>query len=249
MRGNPWRWVCLAMLPLFGLALLHTDSQGGLVALVAAAGAAVVFGGPIRVPVAYAVAICGVLVLGYYALKPPSPGQFTEGRASRLDLWNVALHVANDHPVLGVGAGNFPVVEPAYTLNNIDLVRADLITSGYVAHNTYLNVLADYGSVGLLLLLAVATGSIFAGLGAARRFGRQGDREMELLARGNIVAVLGMLCAYFFQSGQFEKQLWLMLGCCAALDAVARRREPAPTPAQLRAPALAAPVRARSLAA
>ena len=32
-----------------------------------------------------------------------------------------------------------------------------------------------------------------------------------------------MLAAYIFQSGQFEKQLWIMLGFAAALNAVAQR--------------------------
>jgi O-antigen ligase len=120
-----------------------------------------------------------------------------------------------------VGAGNFPIAEPAYTLKNISLPRADLVALGYVAHNTYLNILADFGAVGVLLLLALIAAAMVTGLNAARTFGRRGDRELDILARGQLVALVGLLAAYSFQSGQFEKQLWLMIGFAAALDAVA----------------------------
>jgi O-antigen ligase len=134
--------------------------------------------------------------------------------------------------VLGVGAGNFTVVEPTYAIRDLNLRRADLVVRPEVAHNTYLHVLADYGAVGLLLLLSVIAGALVIGLQAARAFARDGDRETELLARGQLAATVAMLTAYTFQSGQFEKQLWLMLGFAAALRAVALHAAPASAPVQ-----------------
>jgi len=232
-RGRPLRWAFLAALPLFAAGLLDTDSQGGLVALIVGAVAAVVLGGPVRVHALAAGLTVGCLAFGFYFVNPPTPGQFTEGGESRENLWTVALAVARDHPLLGVGAGNFPVVEPAYALRDLNLTRADLITRPEVAHNTYLHVLADYGSVGLLLLLALIGAALAIGMQAARAFQREGNRELELLARGQVTASVAMLAAYFFQSGQFEKQLWLMLGFSVALRAVAI--EPVATAARVSA--------------
>jgi O-antigen ligase len=221
LRGRPVRWLCLALLPVFVLTLVHTDSQGGMVAAVAALLASIVIAGPARLTIWFAVATIAVSAGAFYVARPPSHGQFTEGEGSRLSLWDAALHVARDNPIGGVGAGNFPIAEPAYTLKNISLPRADLVALGYVAHNTYLNILADFGAVGVLLLLALIAAAMVTGLNAARTFGRRGDRELDILARGQLVALVGLLAAYSFQSGQFEKQLWLMIGFAAALDAVA----------------------------
>jgi O-antigen ligase len=221
LRGRPVRWLCLALLPLFALTIVHTDSQGAGVALAAALLASVLLAGPARLTIWGAAATLMVCVGAFYVARPPSHGQFTEGEGSRLNLWTAALHVAHDHPVAGVGAGNFPIAEPAYTIQNISLPRSDLIAQGYVAHSTYLNVLADYGAVGVLLLLALIVAVIVTGLKAARTFGRKADRELDILARGQLVALIGLLAAYSFQSGQFEKQLWLMIGLAAALHAVA----------------------------
>jgi hypothetical protein len=38
--------------------------------------------------------------------------------------------------------------------------------------------------------------------------------------RGLIVGVVGLLAAYTFLSGQYEKQLWLLLGVLAAIPTV-----------------------------
>jgi O-antigen ligase len=226
-RGRALRWALLATLPVFAAGLLDTDSQGGFVALMVGMAAAVAIGGPVRLHAAVVALTVGCLAFGFYLAKPPAPGQFTEGGESRENLWKVALTVARDHPLLGVGAGNFPVVEPAYALRDLNLTRADLVTRPEVAHNTYIHVLADYGSVGLLLFLSLIGGALATGLQAARAFQLQGDRELELLARGQLTATLAMLAAYFFQSGQFEKQLWLMLGFSVALRAVAINTYPA----------------------
>ena len=47
---------------------------------------------------------------------------------------------------------------------------------------------------------------------------------MELLARGLLLAMLGLLSADFFLSGQFCKQLWLLLGLGPAMLAIAKTR-------------------------
>lgn len=64
----------------------------------------------------------------------------------RLAHWQAALAMANDHPWLGVGFGNYEPAYPAYRLIN----WPDAL--GH-AHNYYLNLLAEVGVVGLLAYL------------------------------------------------------------------------------------------------
>jgi O-antigen ligase len=69
----------------------------------------------------------------------------------RLDLWQGALEIIRTHPLLGIGAGNYPYeasrvsVEAAY----IEAVSG----SGAVAHNMFLSVWSELGAVGLGLFL------------------------------------------------------------------------------------------------
>jgi O-antigen ligase len=88
----------------------------------------------------------------------------------------------------------------------------------------YLHVLAELGIVGLSLFGAILAFALACAFKAARRFTEAGDRDMELLTRGLILAMIGILSADFFLSGQFSKQLWLLLGLGPALLAIAETR-------------------------
>jgi O-antigen ligase len=219
-RGLLLRWLFLGALPIFALALFATDSQGGLMALFAAAAGSIILGGPVR---KYAVAAVsgGALLAAFYYTAVTTPPSLTEGESSRVDLWRVALEVSADYPLTGVGAGNFPVVEPDYALSTVKLFRVDLVLRPEVAHNTYLHILAEYGVCGLALFLCVAAGSLYLGVRSIGTFARRGDRTTELFARGVTVAAVANLTASVFVSGQYEKQLWLLLALTASLDAVA----------------------------
>jgi putative inorganic carbon (hco3(-)) transporter len=60
----------------------------------------------------------------------------------RLAHWQAAIGMANDHPWLGVGFGNYPVVYDRYALMNWPLPLGH-------AHNYYLNLAAETGLIGL----------------------------------------------------------------------------------------------------
>ncbi len=204
-------------------ALLHTESSGGLVALVAAIVAGVVIGGSIRRRAVGVALVAGAFALIFFTTVGSVSGIY-EGGNSRENLWRVTIAVSEDHPVVGVGAGNFPVVEPQYAYRTIPISRPDLILQSYVSHNTYLHVLAEYGIVGLSLFGGVIGGALLLGLRAARRFAAFDELLLEIMARAVLVGTVGLLTAYFFLSSQYEKHLWIMLGLCASLDAVARAR-------------------------
>ena len=132
--------------------------------------------------------------------------------------------MVEDKPIRGIGSGNFPISSIHYLLQPGVLERDEfIIDTPKVAHNTYLHVLAELGIVGLALFLTIIGFAISCALKAARWFGRAGDTDMELFARGMIVALVGILAADFFISEQYGKQLWLLLGLGPAL---LRRRAP-----------------------
>ncbi|MGI9100645.1 MAG: O-antigen ligase family protein [Solirubrobacteraceae bacterium] len=146
------------------------------------------------------------------------------GDEGRLDLYTIAWRMIEAHPVEGVGVGNFTVASVDYLLRPGAIERSEFIVDTPKAtHNTYLQVGAEMGVVGLALFVFLLGFAIRCALEAARRFGRAGDPAMDLVSRGVAVAALGVLASNLFVSEQFSKPLWLLLGLGPVLLAIARR--------------------------
>lgn len=98
----------------------------------------------------------------------------------RMAHWQVAAEMWVDYPLLGVGFGNYAVVYPEYALPG----WSDPL--GH-AHNYYLNVAAESGSIGLvayLVLWAVAAWQAWRAVRSARG-----------VAQGIAAGLLGMIIA------------------------------------------------------
>lgn len=232
-------WVRLALLAFLAtyiVGIVETQSRGGLVAACAAIVAACAVGGPLR-PRAVAIACASAaLAIGYYAVLAPATLRervtqiSAQSSASRTDTWRIALRIAGGHPVGGVGIGNFQAVESSYIASSLNLPSARLVLGNrLVVHNTYLQVLSELGIVGLLLFVAILGVTLAIGLDALRRVHPASPTAHTF--RGVVCAVVGLLVAYVFLSGQYEKPLWLLLGVAASLGTVARSEAgPATTP-------------------
>jgi len=185
--------------------------------------------GPVRVRLLAGVSAIAAFGIFYFIVIAPPQAlaritQFSTDQGSgRVDLWKVAGQMVRHDPIFGVGAGNFRIVEPLYTITDINLRGTfQVLTLHNVVHNTYLHVLAELGAVGLILFIAVIGAALMMATRAVRRFAQSDDFEMEILGRGVIVGTLGMLTAFFFLSAQHEKQLPLVLGVLMALLSLAR---------------------------
>jgi len=228
VRSLLLRWALLASIVVGALALVRTESRGGLLAMGVVFVAVLFLGGPVRARAVPLILTSVCAGLAYYTLVAPPEAlarvsEFRAGGGSgRTDLWTVALEVFRDHPLGGVGIGNFQVVEPLYALRDVSISRADLIVGRtVVVHNTYLHILAELGLLGLVFFGALIIGAFGVGLRATRTLARSGDRDAEMLSRGLLIGTIGMFAAFFFISAQYEKQLPLLLGVLAALSSVA----------------------------
>jgi len=203
-----------------------TASRAGLVALAAAAVAAVLISGRWRVAATAVAIVLAFATIGYFtaAASPETQERITSVESvGRTDLWGVGRRMVEDKPALGVGAGNFQVSSIHYLLEPGAVERDEFIVDDpKVAHNTYLEVLAELGVVGLALFVAILVFSFGCASKALRIFSGAGDRRMELLTRSVMVALIGLLTADIFNSGQYHKELWLLLGLCPPLLAIAR---------------------------
>lgn len=212
------------------LALALTQSRGGAIAVLAILVTGAVLAGPLRARL-IAVGLTGLaLGISYFSLVgvPETFQRLTAfsagGGTGRLDLWRVTAEMIKDHPVLGVGQGNFQVVEPHYALSNINITFIRFVVdTPKVVHNTYLELLSELGPIGLVALGTLVVGAIGIAVRAARTFALADERELEIEARALLIGFLGMLAAFTFISAQYEKQLWLLLGVTCSLGTIARR--------------------------
>jgi len=76
----------------------------------------------------------------------------------RLDWWRNTAHMVVDHPVFGIGRGNYVVVYPQYAIlgdrvmqgqANVNRVGQTIKTAIHSPHNDYLQLLVEAGPIGL----------------------------------------------------------------------------------------------------
>lgn len=97
---------------------------------------------------------------------------FTQDVA-RLLIWESSWEMVRDHPWLGVGLGLFFLAYPPYRQ------PADS-SGGFFAHNDYLQIWAETGLAGLILLVAVLASVAVLSVRAWRRPGLDGETRVEL---------------------------------------------------------------------
>lgn len=70
----------------------------------------------------------------------------------RLEVWRSSKYTFQEHPLVGIGNGNYPNFIKKYINNG--LVAEPVIIMGQ-AHNTYIEALITKGSIGLILVLMI----------------------------------------------------------------------------------------------
>lgn len=224
-----WRTLAGVAAVLCLTGILLSLSRGGLLGVGACLLLAVVLGGRWR---RRALAVCGMIAavgVGYFAFVASLPAKQRVlnisggGGTGRLDLWTVGLRMIDAHPVRGVGTGQFAHSSVHYLLQPGAIQRGDLILSTpKVAHNTYLNVVAELGLIGGLLFAAILMSCLGCVWLAVRCVQRDGDERLEILLRGLMVGIGGYLVTLMFISENYAKLLWILLALGPALLAVAR---------------------------
>lgn len=217
---------------LITIAFIDTQSRGGLIALLVAAVAAFLISPAQRKRL---LQLGGVVVVVGAILGATTPGtlsritDFSGGSSGRNDIWSVAMLVFEQHPVIGVGANNFSIVEPNYVLDIHNATRVQYIAEQpllFPAHNSYLQMLADVGVIGLVVYLAAIIACLRAGWLASRLFDRKGHPAHAQLARSLLMGAIGFLTANFFITDGWDWRLWGLLGLGPALLGVARAISP-----------------------
>jgi O-antigen ligase len=153
----------------------------------------------------------------FRALWNPEASHWTESlnlapARGRLTLWDTAIRMVADRPIVGVGAGNYPHATANYAR----------MKSRQPAHNNVLDVAAEMGIPGVALYLALFVGAVFALQGVIRRARSEWPEPIARIVQAALVAYLG---GGLFMSRQDMQLAYLLLGWVVALQLQVRDRE------------------------
>jgi O-antigen ligase len=198
LLGRNWSTRLLAGMAtcLIGGAFYLTQSRGGQVALLAGLVFLILAGYPglrvwMRIGLLALLTLAGGIISGMIplylfdqvnhflglagiSLLDPTPQDFST--AERLAHWIAGLRMYQAHPLLGVGIGNYPDAYSTYSLTLF-------VNSLGQAHNYYINIAAETGTIGLLVYLffvaslLLAGGSAVAQVSRSRRHRRMPERQ------------------------------------------------------------------------
>jgi O-antigen ligase len=140
----------------------------------------------------------------------------TSGNRDRFFLWSEATAIIRDHPLGGIGFGNYPrVCGRYYDRDN------PAMTMRTWAHNLELSTLAETGPLGLLAVLAIFAA---AALALLRRVGR-GSLALGGLAALTALFVIAQAHDVLYDS-KVMYALWLALGLSLSPAEEASPRSP-----------------------
>ena len=220
-RSMVERVFCLSALGITTVAVIVGASRGGFLALVVASLYDTLrSSGKIR---RGAIVAAILLTIGLVSPLSPldrfmNPGHGDQiAMESRLWLWAAGLNAAVKNPILGIGAGNFKQVVLRYG----DLTSDSAYT--LLAHNTYIQVAAELGALGLLSFLCVMA-TTFVSLERVRQSSADPDRTPLLgaAATGMQAGLLAYAVSAFFVSAEWQKLFWLLVFLSACIPQIER---------------------------
>ena len=229
---RPWilRPVALFLMGIFTAAMICTNARGGGVIAFAAAALLIAFFGlrsPGRGRKFVTVAIIAVCVAGILAF---APSQFKERAASignyqsegtalrRIEYWKIGVSMFVHNPLLGVGAGNYPIRYWDY---------GGWEKQWRVCHNMFIQTAAELGMGGILALLYLLYLSFrdswktIKGLGEKER----GDSFPYLASQAGIVSLAVYCVGGMFQSVFTYPMLYIIIAIIVATKQIAIKEE------------------------
>ena len=180
-----------------------------------------------------ALAIIAPLAIGLYMLVPEESMQRLQSSGSdytsqtRLKRWQDGLEILNNHPVLGVGYGNWLKY---YRENYPPFEGAE---PWGIPHNTFMDAAAELGYVGFAIF-ALMIVYIFVNNYRTRKIALQsGNTFIYYMGHAMDASMVGFLISGFFISALYYPFIWISMAFTVSLNNVAAMPDVAQQPANV----------------
>jgi O-antigen ligase len=214
------RCFCLTSLALMAIAFTLASSRGALVGLCVAILFMVVRSGQSR----RTAILAALLLVPLLLFAPSSPlsrmlhpayGDVL-GEQIRRDFWKVGLDMVRDHPVTGIGLGNF-------TAQSYTMTQGVLGKQG-IACNTFLEVAAELGIPGLFVYGGVLIGALWSAGKLRVEAKRRADAFLLYAGDAIQAGLIGFSAAAMFVSAEYQKPFWIVVALTATVPTLIRRQ-------------------------
>jgi len=132
--------------------------------------------------------------------------------STRLVLWAISWEVFTDHPILGVGMGDYSIEAEKYLGNRNVLTTVD-------SHNIYLQILATRGLVGFIPFVVFWVMLFRVLVGSKRRAEQNEDRFARHFVVGTIAATITVLIGALTENNIDDSEVFI---CFMFLAGIAR---------------------------
>jgi putative inorganic carbon (HCO3(-)) transporter len=144
--------------------------------------------------------------------------------SGRIDIWRASWRAFEQHPIVGIGAGNFR----SHTFDRLLQTPGVTSTAGYrskgkYVHSMYLGNLTELGIVGFSLFMVVLMLTFRTLVSSVRRARNRGDPDLARFGAALAVALIGIAVSGFFLSIELAKPLWIVIGLALAFEVMTRR--------------------------
>ena len=230
------RLIAAGALGLCLLAIVKSESRGGLIGLLVVGAYVLVMFRAIPGRARVAGLVLGVVAIGALAtgrywsriqtmLQPESDYNMDRNDPTgRIQLWKRGLHYATERPVLGVGLNAYITAEsqlsPAARQRRIEGGSVNFML---IAHNTFVHIAAELGfiAVGVFVyMLWRARRGMVRVVQARRAAGAEAADRSAALARALIASLIGFITCGLFLSAPYFPFLYLLLGLVVGLERV-----------------------------
>ena len=216
------RVLVLCLIGIIALAILLTFSRGGLVGLAAGITWKILVERRHRGAILTGVIIAAVAIGVVLATDPgrvetglkAKQTVASENVATRLDAWSKAARFAVDHPLLGIGPGNF---RTSYAAVAGAPAGTDTVV---VVHNAYLDVAAELGVLAMILFVSYLA-VVFGYSTTAERDKRGPPGLAGAVQTALVISVFSALTL----SEQYYAPFWLLGGLACAIRHMDARRQ------------------------
>lgn len=215
--ASRWRWYMGGLLILLSAALLFNATRGAWLAVVCTISLLLLYYLTQRKKLA-AVILCCLLAVGAGLTQYPPLVQraqsitdtTNQSNHERLLIWHSAYEMFKDHPVTGVGLGQY---KDNYQKKYISPEAKEPLLAH--AHNNFMQMLAENGLIGFAGFMTLI--SCFIGY-SFKRFWQEGNPYALMMCASALALVLQGLTEYNFGNGAVMKSFWLVQGCLLVLS-------------------------------
>ena len=219
------RWFTGGLVILLSAALLFNATRGAWLAVVCTISLLLLYYLTQRKKLA-AVILCCLLAVGAGLAQYPPVVQRAQSitdtknqsNHERLLIWHSAYEMFKDHPVTGVGLGQY---KDNYQKKYISPEAKEPFLSH--AHNNFMQMLAENGLIGFAGFMTLI--SCFIGY-SFKRFWQEGNPYALMMCASALALVLQGLTEYNFGNGAVMKSFWLVQGCLLVLSQNWKKENP-----------------------